>query len=283
MKKTILPLLAIIAIALTGCRRGPGREAPDVFYIMSTDVLHAYAEDGTEIYNSRLVPEDTLALYAEKEYVRGHYAEGLRFYAPYYEQFTFEAISLPAEEYAMAYAHAREDITERFNEYIASSNEGRDFVLMGFSQGAMLALDLLKEMPSSVYERCRAVYMLGYRLSEEDIAHERVTPATDERSGNVVSFNSVMRSDATWDLVAGGAATCINPLNWRTDGTPAELVYDGDTATVRVDLQTQQLLVSGLDEEKYTFPLTEPGNLHHWDLLFYSDDIRRNILLRGAR
>lgn len=187
---------------------------------------------------------------------------------------------MPPDSFAVAYAHAKADITREFLHYIQTANCGRPFVLMGFSQGAMLALDLIKEMPDSVYARCKAVYMMGYRLSAEDLAHERVLPATDSIHGNVISFNSVMRTDATWDFVAKGATTCINPLNWRTDDMPATMVFEGDTALVVVDTLTHQLLVSGLDEEKYIFPLSAPGNLHHWDLLFYADAIHRNILLR---
>lgn len=254
--------------------------APDVFYIISTNVLHAYDKDGKEIYNSRLAPADTLTFHAEREYVRKHYAEGMRFYAPYYEQCTFAGFQLSTDSFAIAYAHAKADITRSFREYMEKENKGRDVVIIGFSQGAMLALDLLKEMPEKYYKRCRSVYMLGYRLTTEDMAHKRVTAAADSIKGNVVSFNSVMRRDATWDAVAAGAATCINPLNWRTDSIAATLTYKGDTATVRVDSQTHQLLVSGLDESKYTFPLTKPGNLHHWDLIFYAPQIHRNIQQR---
>lgn len=278
MKNYLFLLLA--TLLMSSCATAP-TEVPDVFYILSTEVLHAYNEDGHEVYNARLTPEDTLSLCAEREYVRMHYVDSLPFYAPYYEQFTFAAISLPPDSFAAAYAHAKADITRRFQHYIRTENHGRPFVLMGFSQGAMLALDLMKEMPDSVYARCRAVYMLGYRLSEEDLAHERVVPATDSIHGHVASFNSVLRTDATWNFVAAGAATCINPLNWRTDDTtPAVLVFEGDTAMVAVDTLTHQLLVSGLDEEKYRFPLSAPGNLHHWDLLFYADAIRRNIRVR---
>lgn len=281
MNKRFLAVLFLFPLVVVGCRSSQKSDEADIFYILSTEVLHAYDDNGVEVYNACLTPQDTLSLYEEREFVREHYAGNMPFFAPYYEQYTFASLS--SDSFVVAYEHAKEDIFRRFNEYITRENNGRNFVLMGFSQGAMLALDLLKEMPDSVYNRCSAVYMLGYRLSAEDVAHERVSAATDACSGNVVSFNSVMRADAMWGFVAKGAVTCINPLNWRTDDTPAVLVYDGDTATVWVDEQTQQLLVNGLDEDKYTFPLTLPGNLHHWDLLFYAPQIHENILLRTSK
>lgn len=278
MKQTILVLLTALLSITFGYSQTAS--TTDIFYIISTEVLHAYDNANREIFNSTLCPADTANMYAEKVYVQQNYAGGLRFFAPYYEQFTFQAISEPEDTYRRAYEHAKQDLFRRFRQYIAEQNQGRSFILMGFSQGAMLALDLLKEMPDSLVQRCTAVYMLGYRLSAEDLQHPRVQPAIDSLRGKVISFNSVTRTEAAMELLTKGAATCINPLNWRTDATPATLVFDNDTATVSIDPDSQLLIVQNLDEEKYQFPLFEKGCLHHWDLLFYADAIRRNIQLR---
>ena len=100
-----------------------------------------------------------------------------------------------------------------------------------------------------------------------------------------MSFNSAMSADALWPMLSDGAA-CINPINWRTDSTPATLSYKGDTAQVSVDTLHNYLQVSGLDPDKYVFAPLEgyapKGNLHHWDLLFYGDHLRRNALLRSS-
>lgn len=279
IRKTTIAIVLLLISSITICHSQSRQEA-DIFYIISTEVLHAYQDDGNEVFNSTLCPADTLNMFAEKEFVQKNYAGDLRFFAPYYEQFTFQAISEPQERYEQAYAHAKQDLFRRFYQYISEQNQGRPFVLMGFSQGAMLALDLLKEMPEELFQRCKAVYMLGYRLSAEDLRHPRVQPASDATHGNVISFNSVTRKEAAMDFVSKGAATCINPLNWRTDATPATLIFDGDTAIVSVDTESQLLIVSNIDEKKYQFPLFESGCLHHWDLLFYTDAIRQNIQLR---
>ncbi len=278
-------ILIAASLMLSACKtlHSGSENDIDIFYICSTEVMHAYDDNGTEIFNSRLVPEDTLALNAELKFVGQNYAQGYRYFAPYYEQFTFSAISLPSDSFALAYNHAKADITRRFTEYMTTQNNGRNYVIVGFSQGAMLALDLLKEMPEEYFSRCRAVYMMGYRISAEDAAHKRITPAKSATKGNVVSFNSVMHPSAIWPFVAKDAATCINPINWRTDAKPATLIFDGDTASVSVDKKTQQLIVSGLDEQKFKFPISETGNLHHWDLLFYAPQIHENISRRNAR
>lgn len=277
MKRIIFPI--VVMFLFVSCGR-----TPDLFYIVSTNVMSACDVDGHEVFNSRLIPEDMKYMDMENAYVKEHYAGKMRFFAPYYEQFTMNAIKAPKETYDSAYHHGKRDLYNRFEEYMRKENKGRPFFLMGFSQGAIIALDLLKEMPAEYYARCKGVYVMGYRVSTEELLSERVKPATDELSGNVVSFNSVMGNDASWKFVSDGAAACINPLNWRTDDVPATLRFDGDTATVQVDVNSHQLIVKGLSKEKYTFaPLKDfckSGCLHHWDLLFYADAIRENMKKR---
>ena len=52
-----------------------------------------------------------------------------------------------------------------------NQNNGHRFILAGFSQGAMLTIDLLKHMTDEQFSRMVANYMLGYRLSEKDLQH----------------------------------------------------------------------------------------------------------------
>lgn len=275
----IVLLMGSMVLGLTACQ-----QRPDVFYIISTEVLAAFDDQGEEMFNSTLIPSDTVYMYQEKEFVKENYASGLRFYAPYYEQFTMNAIKAPKEVYDTAYVHAKNDLQKRFNDYMAHENNHRPYVIVGFSQGGMIAIDLLKEMTEEQYKLCKGAYLLGYRLSEEDLKHPHIVPATSLRKGKVASFNSTMSAESSWDLVSKDAATCVNPLNWKTDETPATLIFEGDTATVQVDKSINQLIVKGLDEDQYVFaPLNDfcvKGNLHHWDLLFYKEAISKRIKTR---
>lgn len=269
-------ILASLIALLSGCT-----PRPDVFYIISTNVVSSHNDKGKEIYNATLAPEDTVYMYMEKEFVRKNYAGKSRFYAPYYKQFTLNALKAPESVYDTAYIYAKEDMKRHFNDYMARQKNRRPFVFVGFSQGSIIALDLMKEMSDEQFRLCRGGCMMGYRITEEDMRHPRIKPVGIGKKGNIVSFNSVMSREAAWDFVSKGAATCTNPLNWKDDETPATLVFNGDTATVHVDKTTNQLIVTGLSQEKYTFPILKdfckPGNLHHWDLLFYADPIKKKI------
>ena len=288
MRKSIF--FTLLLALLTGCSGAGETEwyksetsAPvDVFYICSTEVLSA--SDG--LYTARLTEEDKKALNMEMEFAQRLFGSEFNFYSPYYHQFTLEAAGLPKADFDAVWEDVASELAEDFKYYLKHFNQGRPFILAGFSQGGMGVLELLKEMDDEAYSRLVAAYMIGYRLSEEDLSHPHIVAAQDAGGrGVTVSFNSVASPDAVWPLVSEGAATCINPLNWTTDSTPAPLFFSGDTATVRVDSGTWTLVVSGLDSAKYRFPVLEDytpaGNLHHWDILFYTSAIHDNAILRA--
>ena len=286
MRKSVF--FTLLLVLLTGCSgqaewyKSETSAAADVFYICSTDVLSA----GDGVYTARLTEEDKYQLGREMDFAQKMFGSEFNFYSPYYHQFTLEAAGLAKADFDAVWEDVASEIKEDFNYYLRHFNRGRPFILAGFSQGAMGVLELLKAMDDETYERLVAAYMIGYRLSEEDLEHPHIVAAQDAGGrGVTVSFNSVASPNAVWPLVSEDAATCINPLNWTTDSTPEPLFFRGDTATVRVDPGTRTLVVSGLDTAKYRFPIldgyTPAGNLHHWDILFYAPAIHDNALLRA--
>lgn len=260
----------------------------DVLYLVSTNVLKARDSEGNTVYRANLNRQDRRFISQELSYMNRSLGDSVNFFAPYYHQFTMEATTLPSGKFGEVFADVTKEIMDIFNDYMENFNAGRRFVLAGFSQGAMHCLSLVKNMTPEQYSRLIAVYMMGYRLSERDLKHPQVVAADGpDGDGVIVSFNSVTDTSAIWPAVTAGAATCINPLNWRTDSSPATLKYKDDKAEVSVDTVRNVLVVRGLNESRYIFkPLAgfvKPGNLHHWDILFYTDTIRSNLLRRAYR
>ena len=264
----------------------------DLFYIVSTNVLSAEDENGDTAYQTRLNENDRKAFDAEFRYVEKHFCQSdFNYFAPYYHQFTFEAISLEPEKYQEVYSAVSDEVCDAFDYYMEHKNNGRRFALVGFSQGAMLVLDLLKHMTDEQYERMVAAYALGYRITEEDCQNKHIRPAYGEtETGVTISFNSALSTDGVWPLVAEGAVTCINPVNWKTDSTPANFTYEGEEHSVSIDKGTNMLIVKTNRPEHYRKWTNNPAFqsakvhldcLHHWDLLFYSDFIHDNILKRA--
>ncbi len=265
----------------------------DLIYLVSTDVVSATGDNGEKAYRARLTPEDKQALDAELAYVETNIGQGdFNYVAPYYHQFTFEAINLPKDSFQLEYGKVAKEACEAFDYYMEHMNQGRRFALVGFSQGGMLVLDVLRHMTDKQYGQMVAAYAMGYRISADDLKCSRIVPATDESTtGVTVSYNSVLDNSGIWPFVGGNAVAAINPVNWRTDSTTATFTYEGSLHKVRLDTATKQLIVATDKADEYRLwnnnPVFKSANvsldcLHHWDLLFYTDFIHDNILKRAA-
>lgn len=266
----------------------------DVIYFVSTNVLNTTDENGTEVWLSQLTSEDKGFMDEEFKWVESNiFHSDFNLIAPYYHQFTFNAIcQLDRESFDSVYKQVSSEACEIFDYYMKYLNNGRSYILAGFSQGAMLAVDIMKHMTDEQYSRMIACYNIGYRLSAEDLKNPHVNAAQGEFDcGVAVSFNSSQTREAIWPLVSEGAATCINPVNWKTDSTPASFIYDSTNNTVHIDSYTHTLLVD-TDNPSYfnnyydLVPFyydasVSRDNLHHWDLLFYKQQLHDNALNRA--
>ena len=267
----------------------------DVFYLLSTEVVSARDNDGQVLYTARLTDDDLKYLTDEAAFVESQmFHTDFNFISPYYHQLTFEAFMLEKEQMLQEYNHVKDEVFAAFDYYMEHQNGGRHFVIAGFSQGAMLAVDLLKHMTDEQYSRLAAAYILGYRLSKQDLIHPHVKAAESNSDTQVaVSFNTVINPDAAWPLATEGAATCINPVNWKTDATPASFTFESGTGTITLDTLNYVLIADMSNNQTFrdwnrSNPVfsslgVNPDCLHHWDLLFYTDQIHDNALLRSRR
>lgn len=267
----------------------------DVLYFVSTEVLSATDSLGAVAWQSGLIPADKAAMTGEIDWVgQNMFYQDYNLFAPYYHQYTFDAIyRLPRPSFDSVYQRVVREACQAFDAYMERDNHGRKFVLAGFSQGAMLTLDVLRHMTDEQFSRMIVCYTIGYRLSADDLRHPHIKAATGESDyGVVVSFNSTLSADAVWPFVSEGAAACINPVNWRTDATPAAFTFGSTANTLFVDSLREVLLVS-TDSPSYYHSFYDaapffqqagvhPDNLHHWDLLFYAPRIHDNALRRKS-
>lgn len=266
----------------------------DLLYLVSTGVLDAKTPDGKRSFQSLLVPEDRKYIDMELAYVQQEIGRGdFNYLAPYYHQFTFASINLPKAQRDSVFRNVSREVCDIFDYYITHVNQGRKFALVGFSQGAMLMVEILKHATKKQLRNMVGAYCMGYGLSKEDLKHRNIVAAKGaEGLGHTVSFNSVMSREATWDVVYNNSATVINPVNWTTTTEPATFDFEGSQVTVTVDKESNQLLVSVPDKTPYhEFMRTNPAfkmagvhedNLHHWDLLYYTKMLHDNILWRAG-
>ena len=317
---------ALLLLAAVACRPGAGAERgaagldygradmwyrggtaasaenADVFYIAPTCNWGRTDADGTVHWQMDVYDTVQRAnLQAPLRLAERVFAEGNRFYAPYYRQITMESWFEPDSVIGARFAVAMEDVREAFRYYLEHFNGGRRFVLAGHSQGARCVLELLKEeMNDSLYGRLVAAYVVGYRITDGELEGARyVVPAADSLdTGVVICINSVADTSALSPLFRGNRA-CINPMNWRTDALPSRpeenlgtlfLNPDGTVArqvepvTARIDTASCTLIVDGLVPEEHFIPAIAPvaplGNYHVQELNIYFGNLRHNVARR---
>lgn len=255
--------------------------AVDVFYIVSTE-CDDYTLGGKPMHYADIRNDSIRALlYGEMVGVDQLLAGELNYYSPYYRQVTMETYtsdSLVDARMPLAYG----DVRKAFDYYMEHYNNGRPFILAGFSQGAMAVVDLLNEMADSTYSRLVAAYVIGYKVTDTN-AHIR--PAKDSADlGVTICYNSVRDNSCAVPILSDGNLVAINPVSWSTDATPATLIDPryGDTLTVTLDTTSLLLHIDGYMRNDYMLPLIGcEGNYHCLEISLFSDVLRRNIALRA--
>lgn len=263
----------------------------DVVWFTGTMFQEEKDENGKDLHHIFLTDAQK-AHYAEitlmtKEMM---YHDSLNFFAPFYHQFTLDLIDCPAEYMDSIYNVVADEAYAKFHYYMENMNNGRPYILAGMSQGGMMVRGVLKRMTDEEYSKMKAAYSLGFGLSEEDLQCKHIVPAEGQYDkGVTVSFNSVADVDGIWPLVRNNAVTCMNPVNWKTDSTPAEFEFNGMKLTAHIDPAYNLIFVDNFDFSKYP---SVPGfdkydwfktNLHIFDIPLYAPFLRQNTLDRAYR
>ena len=264
----------------------------DIFYIVSTETGD-YKRDRHTYHHADTYADSTrLPILGEMQGVDGLLSGDMNFYSPYYRQCSLETFT--KDRYvAKRMPVAVRDVKNAFRFYLAKINRDRPFILAGFSQGAMIMLELLQEMDDDTYRRMVAAYAIGVSIPEETVTRcPRIVAAQGAADqGVTVCYNSVRdASCALWDR----SAVVINPVNWRTDTTSALLVTEPtprlpvkeqqkDTMVVHLDVESGLLFVDGYSATDYVLPLIgREGNYHSREIWLYRDALRENMALRAA-
>ncbi len=120
-----------------------------------------------------------------------------------------------------------QDATDAFRYYLKHWNNGRPFVLFGHSQGARNLYEVLKRCPEITEANgFVAAYLLGLPATtsekiKTDFAGRAILPASGETDIAVIIGWNTQTPDAENPVYSTKDGYVINPLNWRTDETPA--------------------------------------------------------------
>lgn len=257
----------------------------DLFYVVPTCIWDYTDSLGQTRHHMDIFNTEQRALTDPSiQLAKSVLADSCNFFSPYYRQISMDSwltldTALIEERFKLAY----QDVADAFHYYMEHDNQGKPFILAGHSQGAKAVIELLKrEMTPDISRKLIATYAIGYTVTPEELAgYPTLRPAQDSiDTGVLIGFNSVTRPDAVSPLFRDNVV-CINPVNWRTDATPATSYQE---FTVAQDTTIHTLIVTGIDEEQYFIPsvaaLLPKGNLHVQEFNLYNEDLRKNVLQR---
>jgi len=193
----------------------------DVFYVYPT----IYGEASPK--NMDLTRQDLRAVVQNLLTSQaGVFLPSANLYAPYYRQMSMAALDPSKDMYQNPYFQiGAQDVFRAFHYYLEHHNNGRPFILAGHSQGSMVLIDLIRKRfnDPALRKQLVAAYLIGYSVTAEDIKkYPWFTPATGPAdTGVIISYNT-QAPGTTGSPVLLDGATCINPLNWKADATPAD-------------------------------------------------------------
>lgn len=230
---------------------------------------------------------------------KGIYDQAADFYAPYYRQMSLEAYALPDDEKAQYQEMAYADVNDAFNYYMEHINQGRPYILAGFSQGSEMVKRLLMEN-DHVNEKMIAAYVLGWYFEESDqLKYPNIKMAqTEDDLGVVVSWCSEAPDYDEYNTVVPVKTMGINPLSWKTDTAIVSkeankgACFPDTTGAILQEIP--QLCGAYLDPERGTLKVLDvtpdqyparldlfnDGNYHIYDYQFFYRNLQENVKVR---
>lgn len=313
--KKLTALLLVLALALTlsayqGRERvdyaqeenwawlGIGQDkAADVFLVCPT-------VDMKDEFNMSMTDEATKANFlGALNMERGIYEDSARLFAPYYRQAAMKVYSLTQQEREPYMALAYRDVSDAFSYYLENLNQGRPIILAGFSQGADMCYRLMEEYfgEEALSDRLVAVYAIGWPLTQEMTEkYPQLKPAQSaDDLGTVISFECEAEEVTDSFIIPQDMKTLsINPLNWKTDSTPAS--REENLGACFTDYSGSIVMDAGalcggyLDEARGVLKVTDvspsdypaivpglpEGAYHIYDYQFFFRNLQENVTLR---
>ena len=232
---------------------------------------------------------------------KGIYENDTRMYAPYYRQVSFPVYSLSYTEAEQCFAIAYADVREAFLYYMEHYNDDRPVVLAGFSQGSDMILRLMKDLfdDPDINEHLVAAYCIGWRVTDEELKEfpQLKMAQGEDDTGVIVSFNTEAAGiDESLIIPKGVKTNGINPLNWKTDSTPADCSlnlgacftdYSGEIQSERnqftgayLDAERGSLIVTDVIPSDYSNSLFPDGVYHLYDYQFFYRNLQQNVGVR---
>jgi hypothetical protein len=269
----------------------------DVFYIYPT----IYSEKKPLNMNIMQRPDLQAKVQGLLVAQAGVYSKSANLFAPYYRQTSFAALNPDEDMYQNKYFRVgAQDVAAAFDYYLEYLDQGRPFILASHSQGSLVMIDLIRKKlgDPELQKKLVAAYLIGYSVLPADFReYPWMKPATSaDDTGVIISYNT-QAPGATGSPVLVEKAFCINPLNWKTDDTPAgpemnkgAVFFDDFTGTLKkevphytgaiINTETGALETMPPDYDSLNLGHFPEGVLHKFDYAFWYRNLQDNVARR---
>ncbi|MEG0630252.1 MAG: DUF3089 domain-containing protein [Christensenellaceae bacterium] len=276
----------------------------DVFFVYPTVYIHPrqHANHYMNIYHPlyRTLAKTSAAWQGQL------FGKHCNFFAPYYRQVGMECLNMTDEEFFRTAKKPYRDIKSAFLYYLHHLNDGRPFILAGHSQGSAMLLELMRQefKEHKLQKKLIASYLIGFSITHDDFIfypHLKIAKAADDL-GVIISYNTTAKGLNTLRVVLKDAV-CVNPLNWKLDGSYAPKEQNlgavvlslGDKLKwtranytgAYVDKQKGVLMID--DDAAYRLYkarsflkkiLMNKGSLHMLDIPLFYENLKENVGVR---
>lgn len=189
------------------------------------------------------------------------------------------------------------DVQDAFEYYIQNLNNNRPFIIAGHSQGTMALIELIKNLfgiDAELRNRLVAAYLIGYTVTDADLSEAGLTAAQNATDvGVVITYNTQSVTSAGGPMLMDGAH-CINPLNWKSDSTPADttlnlgaVFFNDQTGEfireqnhycgAQIDMITKALTTTIPEGEDLEIGPYSEGVYHRFDYSFWYRNLQQNV------
>ena len=257
----------------------------DIFYVVSTWEEDWQDADGrishyADVWN----PTHRRRMAFEIRRAGKYMSPGNRFYAPYYRHTTIDAwLSQNVDTVYNRTRLAMADVCQAFDHFLKQRDASRPLIVAGFSQGGMAVVELLKHMSDETYSQLAAAYVLGFMITPSDTMQSKhIRGAKGETDTGVTICYNTVKDVKYIKPYLSNSCIAINPVNWRTDSTPATL---HDTITVTLNTQHNVLVVKGYSGSEYPpyRNIINVGDIHSCEPWLYSECLKKNINVRAQQ
>jgi len=276
----------------------------DVFYVYPT-IYAGKNPQNMDISDSSLRENARGLIVAQA----GVYAAHANLFAPFYRQQSAALQSMDAgNDGKDAYQDSvfqvgAGDVERAFDYYLEHLNPDRPFILASHSQGTMTLINLMRKRfnDPALQKRLVAAYLIGYTITRDDLEKYpwmKLAQGKDD-TGVIITFNTEGVNAGPSPVLLPGAVA-INPLNWRTDATPADrsanlgAKFFNDTngelleeipnfAAAHLDIQKGVLIVTDMKTpESEKIDLVHMGRwsegvYHRYDYAFWYKNLQQNV------